>query len=82
MTAPGAFTRDLVPCPDAYLSWDVSVQWLDASGCWLVSVGKAYTSEGGELESTVPWHKRYGIAECPTGYQALMLGLSDYRTRL
>ena len=72
---------ELRPCPDAYLSFDAGVQWLDASGCWLVSVGKSYTSEGGELESTVPWHKRYGEAEAPTAYQALMLGLSDYRNR-
>lgn len=74
--------QELHPCPDAFLTFDASVQWLDASGCWLISISKSYTSEGGEHEHTVPWFKRYGVAEATTAYQALMLGLSDFRQRL
>lgn len=72
---------ELIPAPDAYVTFDVSVQWLDASGCWLITVSRAFQTPDGELEQGVPWQKRYGADEVTTAYQVAMLGLSDYRNR-
>lgn len=79
MTMPRTSERILHPCPDAYLSFDAGVQWLDASGCWLVTLSKSFLVDAGELEHSRPWQYRYTPQEAATAYQALMLGLSDYR---
>ena len=78
MTGSLRLGKALNPCPDAYFTVDAGVQWLDSSGCWLVTVQRGYNNDG-TLEFMKAWQQRYGAAECPTGYQALMLGLSDWR---
>lgn len=70
--------RILNPCPDAYFTVDAGVQWLDGAACWLVTVQRGYNNDG-VLEFMAAWQGHYGAGECATGYQALMLGLSDWR---
>jgi hypothetical protein len=69
------------PAPNVEAGLIVQVTWSTASGTWMVFFSKHYSTVDGQIEGRSVFDGRYSPAEAPTAYQALMLGLSDYRTR-
>jgi hypothetical protein len=75
------FVAELKAPPEVHSGFSGAVQWLDSAGRWLVTIDEPYRTESGEFRVGRVWQQRYGDLEAPTAYQALMLGLSDYRQR-
>lgn len=73
------YVHNLFPPPDVHNGMDASVQWLDASGKWLVTISEFDKVDSGDIRLGPVWQGHYGDLEAGTGYQALMLGLSDWR---
>jgi len=73
------YVRNLFPPPDVHNGMDVSVQWLDSSGKWLVTVSEFDKVDSGDIHLGPVWQGHYGDLEAATSYQALILGLSDWR---
>lgn len=63
------------------IGWGVQVTWVDPQRHWAVWISRQFQNALGNWESDTVYTGHFGPEECPTGYQALMLGLSDYRTR-
>lgn len=57
------------------------VQWLMGSGYWLVTVDEPWHDQDGHFHLGEVWQVHYGLGEAENAYQALMLGLSEYRNR-
>jgi hypothetical protein len=75
------WARELKAPPEVHSGFDVGVQWQDASGRWLVTVTEPFRTPAGAFELGPVWQGHYSDLEASTGYQALMLGLSDWRNR-
>lgn len=57
----------------------VQVTWVDVNRHWAIWINKYYRTSPAESESRTVYTGRFSREECPTGYQALMAGLSEYR---
>jgi hypothetical protein len=65
--------------PEVDAGYSIQVTWVDANAHWVVFITRQYPLGNGKVESREVHTGHYGPAECPTGYQALMLALSDWR---
>lgn len=55
--------------------------WVPENGHWYVSIMEGTDNPDGTGASTCVYSGSYGPDECDNAYQALMLGLSDWRNR-
>jgi len=76
------FVHNLCEPPEVHSGYNVSVQWRDASGKWLVTITEPYRTESGEYELGPIKQYSYDPLAATTAYEAMMLGLSDKRIGL
>ena len=75
----GALPIALHASPDSIDSMTIEVIWHAFSDQWGVHFGHQIVGDDGVLVHHHICDFRYSPAECPTAYQALMLGLSEYK---
>lgn len=63
----------------ALSGFDVSVQWLEGSGYWLITISEPYHDSEGRYHVGPAHQVHFGLGEAENAYQAMMLALSDYR---
>ena len=78
MTAP-IVRKPTFPAPAGELGLIVQVTWLDSRNQWDVWLTKHYSTVDGAIDARSLFQGKYGVGEAPTAYQAMMLGLSDWR---
>lgn len=73
------WARELKAPPGIHSGMNIGVQWRDARGSWLVTITESFCTPAGQFELGPVWQGHYGDLEASTAYQAMMLGLSDWR---
>lgn len=63
------------------VGYGVEVVWVENNRHWAIWISRHYPNVDGTNECREVYSGHFSLDEAPTGYQALMLALSDYRHR-
>lgn len=73
------YVKELHSPHTLHCGFNVGAQWMDAGGYWLITIDEPWRDDAGDFHVGPVWQHHYGEKEASDAYQAVMLGLSDYR---